>query len=97
MPAAEAVEDDGEPCSMMFRRLVLCSDVDRAARLSGDNVEGLGPVADGEDLGSQASSSPEKDGGPSLLKSLLPGLVRLRFARLKGSVNCVAETMVSNV
>ena len=78
---------------MMLRRLVLCSDAERAAALRGDEAEGLGPVVDGDDLGSQASSSPVKDDGPRRPRSLEPGLIRLRLAGLNGSVNCVDETV----
>ena len=97
LPATEADDEDGEaePRSMMLRRLVLCSDADRAAALSGDEAEGLGPLGDGDDFGSQASSSPRKEDGPSRPKSLAPGLVLLRLAGLNGSVNCVAETVES--
>lgn len=83
----------------MLCKLLLRSEVDLAAVLSGDEAEGPRLEGEGEDLGSQASSSPRKeDGGPLLreLSSLL-GLVVLRAAGLKGSVNCVAETKVSTL
>lgn len=82
---------------MMLCRLLLRSELDRAAALSGDEAAGLRLLEEGEDLGSQASSSPGKnDGGPPRrLLSLSLGLSRmlLRLAALNGSVNCVAETV----
>lgn len=81
----------------MLWRLLLRSEADLAAVLSGEEAEGLRLETEGEDLGSQASSSPGKeDGGrpPLRLWSLLLGLTRLRLAGLNGSVNCVADTDV---
>nr|CDI52365.1 uncharacterized protein BN887_06060 [Melanopsichium pennsylvanicum 4] len=72
----------------MLWRLELCSDAERAAALSGEEAEGVGPlgeVADGDDLGSQAPSSPwNDDDDPRLPNSLALGLDVFRLAELNG-------------